>query len=131
VSFAFGLSYVGPWANLLNPDFVALKAIMPMNIWGLIWVINGAFLVPAAFRPDQAKALGLTTGMFTVWCLNYVSEAFISSVNDGGVRYWLTAILFGGMVVCLQGLARMVNPAPVHLEVVEKAGPPAEGDPNE
>jgi hypothetical protein len=123
VSVGFGLSYVGPWALPTVQAMDIISAILPLSVWGIIWIVNGAFLVAAAFRADQSRSLGLTTGLFTIWTINYAIAAAQQFTATGQTRYWLSVVLFAGMVVALQGLARMVNPAPLHFELVEAPGP--------
>jgi uncharacterized membrane protein HdeD (DUF308 family) len=123
MSVGFGLSLVGPFALPTVPALSAISILLPLSIWGIIWIINGVFLALAAFRADQAKALGATTGLFMVWTYNYAVSAVMEFLRTGQTRYWLTTVIFAGMVIALMGLARMVNPAPTHLEVVESAGP--------
>lgn len=131
VSIGFGLSYVGPWAVPQPAALDAISAIFPLSIWGIIWIVNGAFLVGAAYRTDQSRALGWTTGLFVIWTINYAIAAVQQFGQTGQTRYWLSVVLFSGIVIALTGMARMVNPAPVHLEIVETPGPAPKGDPED
>jgi hypothetical protein len=123
-----GLCYVGPWAFPASPALMGLTALMAESLWGVLWCMAGAFLLGTAFKADQSKALGLATGLFSVWGFNYLIAFLVETMYTGRSYYWILAIMYLGLTIALMGMARMVNPAPVHFEVVEKPGAGPVGD---
>ena len=126
VCLGFGTAYA--WPGVLNqPVFqgstTALAALMlPMPIWGTIWYLAGVSLITNAFRVEQSKAMGIVTGLFSIWSLSALNGFIVSVVEGNPNGGWLTSIMYTGIVVVCLGVSRMPNPAKVHKAIVDRPG---------
>lgn len=120
----FGLAYIGVLNTPPMPGVQLATLFMPLQLWGVIWFLCASHLVTAAFKVDQSKALGWITALLFFWALSYLHYWFTTPVLPGGYDNlaYLSSAMLGSMVLNAVGIARMLNPGPVHLEVVEKPG---------
>lgn len=122
VALTFGDAY------LLNPGSATSLAWItdkiPIQIFGMVWLLIGAWLVLAAFNVRQALPLAAHAGVCTLWAIFYGISSVIAFTSGKGLGPYLLVPLFAGLALASFAAVRMNNPAPSHPEVVIKPGPP-------
>ncbi|WP_346927348.1 hypothetical protein [uncultured Arthrobacter sp.] len=123
----FGFAYIG----ILNlPPLTAGLALpllfLPLPIWGVLWFICAFTLTVAAFKVDQAKALGGVASLLVIWSISYLYFWLTTPVLPSGYTNaaFLSSAMLGSMVLNAIGCSRMLNHAPSHAEVIEAPGAP-------
>ena len=101
-----------------------LTEFLPYQVFGILWLIVGVWLVGSAFSIKQSKAISALAGMCFMWGTAYLIADAINLFRGGMTGVYITAFLFYGISLACGAAVRMVNPASSHLEVVKKAGPP-------
>ena len=120
---SFGLAYVGVIETPPLPGVGLVSMMMPLPLWGVAWFLCSFTLAVAAFKVDQAKALGGVTAMLVLWSISYLYYFFTTPVVGGYLNLsFLSAALLGSMVLNAIGISRMLNHAPTHSEVFEAPG---------
>lgn len=126
VAFGFGTAYA--WPGVLPPASFSsngtelVRALLPLQIWGVIWYVAGVSLLSNAFRVEQSKAMGFITGLFSAWTISAL-HGFVLSLMEGKLTSgWLLGLIYAGLVVACFGIAKAPNPAKTHIGVVNLPG---------
>ena len=105
-----GLSYVGPAATgFTSPATAFVSSILPLSLWGVVWFVASFSLLVAAFKQDQAKALGGVVGLLFLWFVSYLIGCISELAKFGQTRLWLGTAIFAAFVILGMGVARMLN----------------------
>jgi hypothetical protein len=124
VAFTFGLGYSGALIQVPhNTSSDLLAMLLPLPIWGILWCITGFHLLTSATKVDQGSALGGITALFFMWGTSQVTAAIVDGAAGRPSTTAYGAIIYYGMMVCMLGLAKMVNPGAKHLTITEAPGP--------
>jgi hypothetical protein len=101
-----------------------VASLMPLPFWAVVWFLCAFMLTASAFKVDQSRALGCAAGMLSLWSLSYFEYFFRVPVLPSGQQNlaFLSAILLASVALSTAGIARMLNTAPSHPEVVQKPG---------
>lgn len=120
----FGVSYLGVIGTRPQPALEMVTRIMPLQMWAVVWFIVAFMLASSAFRVDQSRALGAVAGMLTLWSLCFLEFFFRMPVMPDGTAStaYVSSALLASMALSAAGLARLLNHAPSHPEVVQKPG---------
>lgn len=89
-----------------------LESYLPIQVYGFLWLIVTVFLLSAAFIRGDAIALGLASGMNTLWFISYAWDFFAAL---GTSRAWLSALLYLGLVFLTLVTSRVKNPFAVEV----------------
>ena len=122
--FCFGLSYLGVLGSRPQPALEMVTRIMPLQMWAVAWFIVSFMLAASAFRVDQSRALGSVAAMLSLWSLCFLDYFFRVPVLPDGTAStaFLSSALLASMALSAAGLARLLNHAPSHPEIVQKPG---------
>jgi hypothetical protein len=122
----FGFAYIGVLDTPALPGVTLATNILPLPLWGVLWFLSAFHLAAASFKVDQAKALGGVTALLSFWALSYLHYFITTPVLPSGNANlaFLSSAIFGSMVLNAVGIARMLNHAPSHAEMVEAPGAP-------
>lgn len=96
-----------------NNAVTILETYLPIQIYGALWLVVTLSLLWAAFTRSDALALGLHSGMNTLWFISYIWDFF---ADPGSSRAWMPALLYLGLVLLTLVASREENP--YALEVV-------------
>lgn len=120
----FGVSYLGVLGPKPQPALELVVRIMPLPLWSVVWFIVAFMLAASAFRVDQSRALGAVAGMLSLWSLCFLDYFFRVPVLPDGTAStaFVSFALLGSMALSAAGLARLLNHAPSHPEIVQKPG---------
>lgn len=120
----FGVTYLGVLPPKPQPGLEMVARIMPLELWAVVWFIVAFMLASSAFRVDQSRALGSVAAMLSLWSLSFLDWFIRAPVLPGGApnTAFLSAALLASMALSAAGLARLLNHAPSHPEVVQKPG---------
>lgn len=120
----FGFAYIGILNTPPMPGVELPTLFMPLQLWGVVWFLCASHLLTAAFKVDQSRALGWITVLLLFWALSYLYYWATHPVLPGGYSNiaYLSSAMLGSMVLNAVGLARMLNPGPVHAETIVKPG---------
>ncbi|ALY08806.1 hypothetical protein SEA_NANCIA_19 [Arthrobacter phage Nancia] len=128
MSVVFGLAYLPTPISIIPPIPLGLElldSVVPLHLWGGVWMVVGLYLWVYAFRQDQSRALALFAGLCAVWGISYTIAFIVGLVSDGHSRLWVASCLYWSMLVACIGVSRLVN-APVQrineliAEITEK-----------
>ena len=124
MSACFGVSYLGVVGTRPQPALEMVTRIMPLQMWAVVWFIVAFMLAASAFRVDQSRALGSVAAMLSLWWLCFLDYFFrVPVMPDGSASTaFLSSALLASMALSAAGLARLLNHAPSHPEVVQKPG---------
>lgn len=122
--FCFGISYLGVLGTKPQPALEMVTRIMPLQMWAVVWFIVAFMLAASSFKVDQSRALGAVAGMLTLWSLCFLEFFFRMPVMPDGSAStaYVSSALLASMALSAAGLARLLNHAPSHPEVVQKPG---------
>jgi hypothetical protein len=122
----FGVSYLGILGSKPQPALEMVTKLMPLQMWAVVWFIVAFMLAASAFRVDQSRALGSVAAMLSLWSLCFIDYFIRVPVLPDGTAStaFLSAALLASMALSAAGLARLLNHAPSHPEVVQKPGDP-------
>lgn len=122
----FGVSYLGILGSKPQPALEMVTKLMPLQMWAVVWFIVAFMLAASAFRVDQSRALGSVAAMLSLWSLCFIDYFLRVPVLPDGTAStaFLSAALLASMALSAAGLARLLNHAPSHPEVVLKPGDP-------
>lgn len=120
----FGFAYIGVMNTGDRPGLELVTRIMPLPLWGVLWFIAAFMLISSAFKVDHSRALGVLTGMLTLWALSYVDYFFRVPVLPNGAQNtsFVFALILSSMALSAAGVARMLNHGKSHPEIVETPG---------
>lgn len=96
---------------ILNPDIpvsavvTALELFLPIWVYGLAWLIVTVALLLSAFLKQDALALGLSSGMNTLWSISYFWDFVME-----GTRAWFSGLLYLGLVLLTLVVSKIKNP---------------------
>jgi hypothetical protein len=121
---AFGFSYVGIINVPPSQGLHMVSTLLPLPIWAVLWFLCAFMLTASAFKVDQSRALGCTAGMLSLWALSYLEYFLRVPVLPSGQQNlaYLSAAIFASVALSTAGIARMLNTAPSHPEIVQKPG---------
>ena len=124
ICMCFGFAYIGVLKTSPSAGLELVLRIMPLPLWGVMWFITGFMLIAAAFKVDHSKALGMLTGMLSIWALSYIDYFARVPVlpNGNDNTSFLFAAILGGMALSAAGIARMLNHGKSHPEVIDAPG---------
>ena len=124
ICLCFGFAYIGVLKTPPSPGLNLVLDIMPLPLWGVMWFITGFMLIAAAFKVDHSRALGMLTGMLTMWAISYIDYFARVPVlpNGNDNTSFLFAAILAGMALSAAGIARMLNHGKSHPEVIEAPG---------
>lgn len=125
MSALMGLGYgagawLGPFAVWppVTRGMFALELVGGLRFWGVCWLVTGVMLFRAAFRREQAVAMGFFSGMVSIWSLTYCL-AFIRDLSEfGHSGLWIWAAIFAAFLTSNIGVARMLNAPPLHVDAI-------------
>lgn len=122
--FCFGISYLGVLGSRPQPALEMVTKLMPLPMWAVVWFIVSFMLAASAFKVDQSRALGSVAAMLSLWALCFLEYFFrVPILPDGNASTaFVSAALLASMALSAAGLARLLNHAPSHPEVVQKPG---------
>lgn len=122
--FCFGISYLGVLGSKPQPALEMVTRMMPLQMWAVVWFVVSFMLASSAFRVDQSRALGAVAAMLSLWSLCFLDYFFRVPVLPDGTAStaFVSSALLASMALSAAGLARLLNHAPSHPEVVQKPG---------
>lgn len=122
--FAFGFAYLGVMNTTPSNGLELVTRIMPLPLWGVAWFLTGFMLISSAFKVDHSRALGMLTGMLSLWALTYADYFFRVPVLPNGKdnTAFMFSIILAAMALSAAGVARMLNHGKTHSEIIEKPG---------
>lgn len=120
----FGVSYLGVLGSRPQPALEMVTRIMPLELWAVVWFMVSFMLAASAFRVDQSRALGSVAALLSLWSACFVDYFFrVPVLPDGRASTaFVSAALLASMALSALGLARLLNHAPSHAEVVQLPG---------
>ncbi|MBM6622680.1 hypothetical protein JTF08_13775 [Micrococcaceae bacterium RIT802] len=126
LALTMGYAYAG------RPDrggtLAWLDHVIPIPVFGYLWILVGGWLTLSAFRVNQSRALGAFSGMCFLWAMAYAISGVINLANGEPPRGFTLIPAFLALTIACAAATRMVNPASSHVEVVVKPGPrPTDG----
>jgi hypothetical protein len=121
VSFLAG-KLLGPLAIYPPPPrgLAILENLGGLPLWSIGWLVAAVWLIVGAFRDDQAKALASFAFMTFIWGTAYAWAFVEDMVTRGASGYWLSALLFYGLLVACLGLARLLNAPPLRVDELKR-----------
>lgn len=116
----FGVAFVGPIKIIPPPPkgFVPLNDLLPLEYWGVIWLLVGALLLWGAFRQNQAWALGAYAFMLFISAGSYVCAGVTEFVATGFTTMWYSAAFFATILGACLGVSRLVNAPPLDVDAL-------------
>jgi len=123
-ALTFGVAFFGPWKVTPPPPrgLAGLDAWIPLDVWGLLWVAAGLFLLVSSFRDNQSAAMGSYAAMLFVWWSSYTWTAVSDVLDTGSTNLWLASCIYGSLLGACVGVARLVNAPPDLSALVTKEG---------
>lgn len=97
------------------PAYDFLATIMPLRVWGLLWLAVGLICLVQAFMVADRIAFSLASALKVGWGLSYASGWLFHGLTGAGVAavVWLA---FGGWVT-------IISTWPEDLDVTARTGP--------
>lgn len=123
----FGVSYLGVLGPPRpQPGLELVTRWFPLEMWAVVWFIVAFMLAASAFKVDQSRALGAVAGLLTLWSLCFLDYFLRVPVLPDGTAStaFVSSALLASMALSATGLARLLNHAPSHAEVIQKPGEP-------
>lgn len=123
ISFTMGYSYL---FNGNKPTSLGwISDLIPLPIFGFLWVGIGVWLAISAFSVNQGPALGAFSGISAAWGIAYLIASIINLLHSNIQGAYILVPIFWGMSIACASSLKMVNPARSHVVVIMKTG---EGD---
>ncbi len=109
---AQGVSYVTTPGGELRAALAMLAGILPMWVWGSMWVAAGLCAVRTALSPPQDTGdVWPIAGLISLWSGAYLAYWLINGFADGEwTRDWTTAVAWGSLAALIISWGRCVNP---------------------
>lgn len=122
VALVFGLAFNSPVAVIPPPPagLRGLDALIPLQVWGILWYLAAGFLLVGAFRENQAKSMMLFSGLLFVWASAYATAAFTSPDPRMVSLFAMQSVIFGGLLTACMGVARLLNAPPIDIAALRK-----------
>lgn len=122
MALSFGIAFVGPWKVTPPPPrgLTALNDLLSLDVWGVVWIGSGLYLLLSSFSQNQSRAMGVYAGMLFVWWASYTWTAVTEFASTGYTQMWIASCLYGTLLGACVGVARLVN-APPDLSVLVAA----------
>ena len=99
---------------LMNLQF--LTGVLPLDVWGSLWVLGGlTFLVAAVRKELELIAFMLGIAITANWSVGYAIQAAIGESSRG----WVSAAIYGFFAVLILLISTWAEPAAV-IEVEEE-----------
>lgn len=125
MSALLGLGYaagplLGPFAVWppITRGMFALQLVGGLHFWGACWLVTAGLLFRAAFRREQAVAMGFFSGMVSIWALTYAFAFIRDLLESGQSGLWIWAAIFAAFLTSNIGVARMLNAPPLHVDAI-------------
>lgn len=125
MSLLMGLGYGGgPWLGALavwppvTRGMFALELVGGLHLWGACWLVTAVLLIRAAFRREQAVAMGFFSGMVSIWTLTYALAFVRDLIEFGHSGLWIWSAIFAAFLTSNIGVARMLNAPPLHVDAI-------------
>lgn len=120
VGTTLGYSYIAQDAQAAS--LVWLTDLIPLPVFGVVWIMVGVLLILCSFGVRQARALGAFAGICFFWGCAYLIAFIINVTHDNVQGVYIMVPIFWGLALACGSAVRMVNPAKTHLAVVFKPG---------
>jgi len=113
-ALTFGVAFFGPFKITPPPPkgLVGLDAWVSLEVWGLVWIAVGLFLLVSSFKNNQSAAMGCYAAMLFVWWASYTWTAVAEFLETGATSLWLASCIYGSILGACVGVARLVNAPP-------------------
>lgn len=104
-------AYLQPSSPAFTPSILT-EWIIPIWVWGILWLGTAIYVGITACRMEQALALASIQAMSLLWAIVYIIAAWNRAIVDGiymASSTIITAVVyicFAGLIYCL---SRMVN----------------------
>lgn len=102
-AFARGLAYL-PLGGLPDPlprGLELISVIVPIDVWGALWVVTAIICAANAFRKSDSTGWGALVGMMTAWGVAYGygwAEAIATGAES---RAWLNVTAYLGPAIII------------------------------
>lgn len=119
-ALCFGLAFFGPIKVFPPPPkgLVPLSQIVPLEVWGVAWLLVAAYLIWSSCRQDQSKAMGAYAAMLFVSAASYTTAGALEFATTGFTALWFAAAIYGSILGACVGVARLVNAPPIDVEAL-------------
>lgn len=122
ISLTFGYAYI---SEDVSPGSLRwLAEVIPLSVFGWLWLAIGVWLAAGAFSVRQSKALGAYAAICFMWGSAYLVAVVNSLTHGNGPGAYYMVPIFYGLTIACGAAVRMVNPAQSHVAAVLKPGPP-------
>jgi hypothetical protein len=123
MSLIFGWAFSGPFKVIPPPPpgLTLLHNWVPLEIWGIGWILAGVFLIIGAFRQNQSWGMAIYSSMLFIWFASYLTTALVSVFTKGYATtgMWYAAAVYGALLGAVICVARLLNAPPSsHLQAV-------------
>ncbi|NOJ59766.1 hypothetical protein [Arthrobacter sp. 260] len=112
-------AYLQPSSPAFTPSILT-EWVIPIWVWGILWLGTAIHLTIAACRMNHALALAAIQSMSLLWAIVYIIAAWNRAIVDGlfmASGTIITAVVyicFAGLIYCL---SKMVNLSRKDFEV--------------
>lgn len=119
-ALCFGLAFFGPVKVVPPPPkgLVPLSQLIPLEVWGVTWLLVAGWLVWSSFKQDQSKAMGAYAAMLFVSAASYTTAGVLEFAATGFTALWVSAAIYSSILGACVGVARLVNAPPVDVEAL-------------
>lgn len=113
-ALTFGAAFFGPFKVTPPPPrgLAGLDAWISLDVWGVVWIAVGLYLLVSSFREDQSPAMGCYAAMLFVWWASYTWTAVSEVLETGHTGLWFASAIYGSILGACVGVARLVNAPP-------------------
>lgn len=99
-----------------------MSTVIPLGVYAILWAVTAVLCAVAAFRSKATRderqraarwAFGAFSGLVTIWVLAYTAGwvlYVLGLADDGAARAYISAGLYGGVLILAWSCARMANP---------------------
>lgn len=105
---ALGINYITASQIELRAALAWIDTFIPINGWGLLWIMAGAYSIAQGLLPPQRhKDLAAAVGVIFLWAGMYGAYWLLKDIHS---REWTSAVAWGALGAVLMSFGRCVNP---------------------
>ena len=107
-----GISYAAPRPGGLSGPLRALTSVVPMQVWGGLWIGAGLYAIWKALTPPQKhRDVWPIVAVTSLWAATYLAYWLVLGVAYGSwTRAWTAGVAWGALTVLIVSWGRCVNP---------------------
>lgn len=98
LDLVYGFSLLLPTADArINPSFLFLANILPLELWGLLWLAVGLVCLVFAFRKQDSFGFAAAMFLKILWAMTFL----LGWIFVGLPRAYLSATIWGAFVIII------------------------------